>query len=160
MNESKRLQVLRTSLVKKEAQFNEKLQAHFGDVKSANGQPLNDKRNGRATMDRWDRQDRALAALQASIEKTKNAIEAEEWKIKDCDKVKSTLPAKIMALIESGELVPWRKYPHIFFVKGVDKARIIWENGKVYHKYTSQLTDKDQRKKFASIYNPLNESIN
>ncbi|OSI07419.1 Uncharacterised protein [Neisseria animaloris] len=50
---SKRMEVLQQSLTKKQTAFDNKLQAHFDDVQSANGQPLNDKRNGQATMNRW-----------------------------------------------------------------------------------------------------------
>ena len=42
----------------------------FSDVKSANGQPLNDKRNGYSTMKRWDRQNETLSKIQKEIEKT------------------------------------------------------------------------------------------
>ena len=49
---SKRLEILKNSLVKKEQQFNEKLQTHFDTVKQSNGQPLNDKRNGQATLNK------------------------------------------------------------------------------------------------------------
>ena len=47
-----RLDILKASLEKKQAKFNRKLNEHFSDVKSANGQPLNDKRNGYSTMKR------------------------------------------------------------------------------------------------------------
>lgn len=53
---SKRLGILKASLAKKEARFNERLQHHFDTVAQANGQPLNDKRNGRATLNKWDKQ--------------------------------------------------------------------------------------------------------
>ena len=48
------------------------------------------------------------------------------------------------------------------FVDGVDKARIIWDNKKkvVMHKFASSITDADQRKKFAQIYNSLHTAIN
>ncbi len=41
-----RLEILKNSLEKKQAKFNEKLNEHFMEVRRANGQPLNDKRNG------------------------------------------------------------------------------------------------------------------
>ena len=48
------------------------------------------------------------------------------------------------------------------FVEGVDKARIIWDDKKklVMHKFVSSITDKEQRKKFAQIYNSLHTSVN
>ena len=41
-----RLKILKSSLKKKEDKFNKKINDHFDDVASANGQPLNDKRPG------------------------------------------------------------------------------------------------------------------
>lgn len=43
-----RLKILKSSLKKKEDKLDKKINEHFGDVASANGQPLNDKRNGPA----------------------------------------------------------------------------------------------------------------
>lgn len=163
MNElptSKRLEILKASLQKKKELFDRKLQEHFDDVKRANGQPLNDKRNGRTTIDRWDRQNSALRNLEESTEKTKQAIARGEDKIARCQSIKDQLPAPILDSIASGELVQWRKYPNIFFVQGVDKARIIWEKGKVFHKYTNSITDKEQWAKFAGIFNRLAQQIN
>lgn len=58
--------------------------------------------------------------------------------------------------------IQWRKYPNIFFVPGVDKVRIIWDERKriVAHKFTNTLTDTEQRKRFAEIYNRLFEIFN
>lgn len=69
-----RLDILKASLEKKQAKFDKKLDEHFADVRSANGQPLNDKRNGYSTMRRWDKQNDSLSNLQKEIEKTKSAI--------------------------------------------------------------------------------------
>lgn len=41
---SRRMKILQQSLAKKQAAFDQRLQNHFDDVRSANGQPLNDKR--------------------------------------------------------------------------------------------------------------------
>lgn len=157
---STRLEILKNSLAKKEALFSDKLQAHMDDVRSANGQPLNDKRNGQSTLNRWERQNDGLRTLQDSIQKTKDAIEREEGKIAGCEYVKNNLPTQILEMVELGELIQWRKYPHIFFVKGVDKARIIWDKGKVMHKYSQSITDKEQWKKFAQTFNSLSNSLN
>ena len=46
---TKRLDILKASLEKKEAAMDAKISEHFATVKEANGQPLNDKRNGAAT---------------------------------------------------------------------------------------------------------------
>lgn len=160
--ETKKIQILKESLKKKEQQFDERLNEHFDAVKQANGQPLNDKRNGRATINKWEKQNEALRGLRDSIEKTKRAIEIEEDKIYAVENSKEYIPAEILELITSGELIQWRKYPNIFFVNGVNKARIIWDSKrkKVAHKFTNTLTDKEQRKKFVTIYNKLNQLLN
>lgn len=158
---SKRLEILKASLQKKEALFNQKLQDHIDTVKQANGQPLNDKRNGRATLNKWDSQNNSLISLQSEIERTKQAIEIEEGKIRDVEYAKSVLPSQITEKIEEGELIQWRKYPNMFFVKGVDKARIIWDRKKknVTYKYFNLVTDMEQRRKFADTYNYLYNTL-
>lgn len=157
-----RLDILKASLEKKQAKFNNKLDEHYADVRSANGQPLNDKRNGASTMRRWDKQNDSLRTLDASIEKTKAAIERETGKQGYIERTKNGMPKEIIDLIESGTLKQWGKYPYIMFVEGVDKARIIWDDKKkvVMHKFVSAITDKEQRTKFAQVYNSLNASIN
>lgn len=157
-----RLDILKASLEKKQAKFDRKLNEHFADVKSTNGQPLNDKRNGFATMERWDRQNDVLSRMQKEIEKTQTAIEREESRIRCIDRNKNSMPEEIQELIDNGTLKQWGKYPHIMFVEGVDKARIIWDSKKktVMHKFVSSITDTEQRRKFARVYNSLNASIN
>ena len=158
---TKRLQILKSSLEKKEQQFDAKLDAHIADVKRANGQPLNDKRNGHVTLNRWEKQNGSLRNAQKGIEATKQAIEREEGKIFAVEYEQQTMPAEILALIESGELKQWRKFPHILFVDGVDKARIYWdaEAWQVSHKFYREVVDAEQRKKFAAVYNSLNNAI-
>ena len=87
-----RLEILQGSLVKKQQKFDDMLAHHFATVKLANGQPLNDKRNGAATLRRWDRQDEALRNQLAEIEKTKRAIEREEGKNAETEHVYNTFP--------------------------------------------------------------------
>lgn len=159
---TKRLEILEASLAKKKALFSDKLQNHIDTVKQANGQPLNDKRNGRATLNKWDRQNESLRSLNESIERTERAIEFERGKISDVNAAKAGLPVEILALIESGDLIQWRKHPNTFFVKGVDKARIVWDPKRrvVAHKYTGAITDKEQWRTFARIYNELNKVLN
>lgn len=159
---SKRLEILKNSLIKKEQQFNDKLQNHFNTVKQANGQPLNDKRNGQATLNKWERQNESLRNLQESIEKTKRAIEIEEGKIMDVKHTNKIIPTEILELVEKGELNQWRKHPHTFFVNGVDKARIVWDNKRkvVVHKYAHLITEQEQRTKFVRLYNGLNAVLN
>ncbi|MGD8164778.1 hypothetical protein [Pantoea sp. FN0307] len=97
---SKRLEILKASLAKKETRFDERLQKHFETVAMTNGQPLNDKRNGRATLSKWDKQSDVLRALQDSIMRTKNATEREEKNIANACLV--DLPAYIQQAIEDG----------------------------------------------------------
>lgn len=159
---SKKLEILKQSLAKKEEQLNAKFDTHFATVKQANGQPLNDKRNGQATLNKWERQNEGIRTMKKSIEATKQAIEIEEGKIKGVEHANTFIPAEIQKLVETGELIQWRKHPHTFFVAGVDKARIVWDEKRkvVAHKFVSEITIQEQRTKFVRIYNPLNALLN
>lgn len=159
---TKRLEVLQKSLTKKENHFTDQLDNHIATVKQANGQPLNDKRNGRATLNKWDRQNNALRNSQAEIEKTKRAIEIEAGKIANVEHAKESIPQEILTMVESGELIQWRKHPNYFFVKGVEIGRIIWDakNKEVYHKYYHQIPEVNQRALFAKFYNSLCTVLN
>ena len=155
---SKRLEVLQSSLKKKQALFDAKLSEHFDTVKQANGQPLNDKRCGSQTLGKWERQNDALRKIDQGIEITKQAIELEESKIAAVNS--AALPKPIQDLIEAGELIQWRRHPTIFFVEGVGKARIIWdsEKGIVAHRYLRDIP-KDQYPKFRDVFNKLSADI-
>lgn len=155
---TKRLEVLQSSLKKKEALFDAKLSEHFDTVKQANGQPLNDKRCGSHTLDKWERQNDTLRKIDQGIGLTKRAIEREESKISAVNAV--ALPKPIQDLIEAGELIQWRRHPTIFFVTGVGKARIIWdsEKGIVAHRYLRDIP-KDQYPKFRDVFNKLSADI-
>ena len=157
-----RLDILKASLEKKEERFKNKLKEHFSDVRGANGQPLNDKRCGRSTMNRWERQNDTLRNLDKEIERTKEAIRDEECKQRYMADVKAGMPKAITDLINDGTLRQWGKYPNILFVDGVDKARIIWDGKKrkVLHKFANAIIDPEQRKKFAGVYNRLYNEIN
>jgi len=159
---TKKLEILKKSLIKKEAVFDERLQNHIDTVKQANGQPLNDKRNGQATLDKWDRQDESLRRLKEGIEKTKRAIEIEEGKIMGIEHANTFIPAEILELVKKGELNQWRKHPHTFFVPDVDKARIVWDNKRkvVAHRYAHLIETQEQRSKFVRLYNGLNSVLN
>ena len=157
-----RLEILKKSLAKKEDAFNSKLNSHFEDVKSANGQPLNDKRNGQVTLDRWEKQNNSLRNLENGIKKTKDAIEREELKIANVNQVSQGIPKEILDLVADGTLVQWRKHPNFFFVAGVDKARITWDAKRkvVTHRYLSEIKDQEQWSKFRNAYNNLNSLLN
>lgn len=158
---SKKLEILKASLIKKEAMFNQKFNNHIATLMQANGQPLNDKRNGMSTFKKWETQNNSLNSLQLEIEKTKQAIKNEIAKTKNTERVLNILPTEIVKLIENEILIQWKKYPHIFFVKEVEKARIIWNDRKrnVGHKYFNLVIDIEQRKKFADVYNNLYNNL-
>ena len=124
---------------------------------SANGQPLNDKRNGRVTMDRWERQCRAIANQKESVEKTKQAIEKEKDKIAWVELF--TVPAPIQELLDTGVLTQWRRHPNYFFVKGVERARIVYENGKIYARYHTEIPDQQQYAIYRDVFNSLAKKI-
>jgi hypothetical protein len=154
---SARLAVLQQSLAKKEAAFDAKLSSHYSSVKATNGQPLNDKRNGAATMRLFEAQNNSLRIAMEGIQRTKNAIERERSKIASTELVADTLPQAIKDRLADGTLQQWRKHPTTFFVVGVDKARIVVrDDGKtVAHRYASSITDADQRRMFARTFNEL-----
>lgn len=156
-----RLEILKNSLAKKEKQFSEKLQNHIDTVKQANGQPLNDKRNGSATLKKWDRQNEHLIKLKDSIQKTKDAIEREEGKISDLQGANEILPNAIKKMVKNGDLNQWRKHPTTFFVPGVDKGRIVWDNKKkvVVNRHYGSIPTPEQKVKFAKVYNKLYAEI-
>ena len=155
---SARLELLQRSLERKQAAFDARLSAHFDAVRATNGQPLNDKRNGAATLRQWERHNDALRAAQASIEVTQAAIEREAATIERVAAVE--LPAAIQSRIDAGELSQWRKHPTTFFVTGVEKARIVLlPDGQVAHRYASQIKDAAQHKVFAKTYNALRAAL-
>lgn len=159
---SKRLKVLKNSLAKKESELDRRFENYFSDVKSANGQPLNDKRNGQATLDRWERKSDSIRNQKESIEVTQAAIEREESKQAEIKYWYERMPEPVKALIDSGVLLQWSKHPKIMFVEGVDKARIAFDEktGLLFHKYLKSITCRDQFIKFRDIYNSLNREVN
>lgn len=155
---SKRLEILKSSLAKKEVRFDERLQNHFDTVARANGQPLNDKRNGRATLNKWDKQSDALRALQDSIQRTKDAIAREESKIANARLV--DLPPYLKQAIDDGLITQWRKFPRFFFVTGVNGGRIVLDEktGVIGHRYLSKVS-KDEYPTFRDVFNRLNKQF-
>lgn len=153
---SRRLEILKGSLTKKEALFDVKLQHHFDTVAQANGQPLNDKRNGRTTLNKWDKQSDSLRTLDASIKKTKEAIEREEFKIFLDESV--SLPDYIQSAINDGLITQWRKFPRFFFVTGVTGGRIVLDEktGLITHRYLSKVP-KEEYPIFRDVFNKLNQ---
>jgi len=172
-NKTKRLTVLEDSLAKKKEKFDKKLNAHFADVKSGNGQPMNDKRNGAATMARWEKQNDSLRTLDQEIKKTERAIEKEADTINFCERVSESLPKEILDLLSSGVLTQWRKFPNTFFVNGVEKARIKYvtkrkdfvckkdksKTFEVQRWYAKDIPTQDQKDIFARVCIELTEAL-
>jgi len=150
-----RLDILRASLEKKKAEFDQKVSEHFETVKAANGQPLNDKRNGRATLNKWDRQNSALRKLKESIEKTEAAILLEEGRINEKTLELNNFPDPVRKLVASGVLKQWGKHPHILFVEGVERGRIVVEGGVVKARYHAQIPSQEQYSIFRDVFNGL-----
>jgi len=146
-------------LQKKQAILDKRLNEHFESVKSANGQPLNDKRNGHATFNQWERQNDAIRNAMREVERTENAIEREKYKIACVND--QSIPQPIADLIADGTLTQWRKYPNRFFVNGVEKARIIWDekNRILSHSYVNAIPDEAQYARFRDVYNGLRAAI-
>ena len=156
MTKRTRLDVLQTSLQKKNAKVDAAFDNHFADVKSANGQPLNDKRNGAATMTRWDKQSNKIRNAQSEVKRTERAIEREEDKIADINWTNKQLPKYVLDMVAAGELTQWRRHPNTFFVPGVDKGRIVvdLESGGVMVRYMHEIP-KDQFPKFRDTANKM-----
>lgn len=155
---SKRLEILNASLKKKEALFDQKLSIHFDTVKQANGQPLNDKRNGRVTLDKWYRQNDGLRSLRSSIERTKAVIEREQGKIALANSI--NIPQYIQQAIDDGLITQWRRFPRFFFVTGVEHGRIVLdeETGCISHRYLSRVP-KEHYPLFRDVFNGINKKI-
>ena len=155
---SKRLEMLNASLAKKENILEVRFANHFASVKSANGQPLNDKRNGQATLNKWEKQNDAIRNKIKSVDLTKAAIEREESKLFSVSHCYNSMPQHLKALIDSGTLKQWGKHPHIMFVSGVEKARIYWdeETNICSHKYVKEIPNKEQYTVFRDVYNSIN----
>lgn len=150
-----RLAILEASLVKKQASFDAKLQCHFDTVKLANGQPLNDKRNGHKTLAKWEGQNESLRKLDESIKRTQEAIEREKAKLANV--AGFDVPECLKPLLENGTITQWRKHPRFFFVTGVEKARLaVNEEGLVCHRYIKDIPTKEQYTIFKEVYNALN----
>jgi len=159
---TKRLKILENSLVKKDRALSDKFENHFIDVKSANGQPLNDKRNGQATLGRWGRQNESIRSAIDGVEITKAAIEREKSKINYVEFWYKKMPEYLTDLIDNGEINQWRKHPRMMFVSGVDKARLVFndETGLVNHRYVSDIKDKQQFAIFRDLFNQINKIQN
>lgn len=157
-----RLEILKNSLEKKQSAFDAKLSDHMNDVRGAQGEPMAGHRGGERVLRRWDKQNNSLRSLDAGIEKTKAAIEREEYKIANVAAHNEELPELFLKLVNDGVLNQWRKFPNIFFVEGVDKARIGW-NPKTktpYHKFYREITCNEQKAKFKEVWSTVYNHFN
>ena len=156
-----RLEILKNSLVKKEAELQRRYDNYFATYKQPNGQPMNDKRNGGAFFRKVDKQNDAIRNQKDSIEKTKLAIEKEKAKIRNIES--QVIPTELQELLNAGKITQWRKFPNRFFVVGVEKARLVWDEKKqvVLHQYVSEIPKKTgQYEIFKEIFNYLNNTLN
>ena len=156
---SKRLDVLNTSLIKKEEVLDRRFDQHFSTVRESNGQPLNDKRNGASTLARWEKQSDGIRNQKAEIEKTKSAIEREQGKIADVEYWYKKMPKYLTDLIDDGKIKQWRRHPRMLFVTGVDKARLVFDedDGLVRHRYVKEIKDQEQFAIFRDLFNSINK---
>lgn len=157
-----RREILEASLKKKQAAFDALLGDHFDDVKGAQGEPMAGHRGGEKVLARWEKQNNRLKTLQASIDKTKAALEREDQRGADksqASNLLSDMPQPIRDLVAEGKLNQWVKYPTVFFVEGVDKARIQYKKGVLSHKYTRSITCKDQWATFRDTFNNLKAKL-
>jgi len=120
---------------------------------------MNDKRGGAAWFAKLDKQNDALRTLDQSIEKTKKALEREERAI---ERVASqAIPPAIAALVEDGTLSQWRKFPNRFFVKGVEKGRIVWDEKQqcVLASHHREIPNQEQYAIFRDVFNGLRAQL-
>lgn len=153
---SRRLEILKASLAKKQALFDQRLQQHFDTVKEANGQPLNDKRNGRATLNKWEKQSEGLRNIERSIQRTKDAMEREEMRVALAESV--SIPVYMQEAIDEGLITQWRKHPRFFFVTGVKHGRIVLneETGTIGYRCLNKVSKEDYQT-FRDVFNKLNQ---
>ncbi len=62
-----RLEIAQRALSKKQAQLDNAFNVHFNHVKQANGQPMNDKKNGLAWVSRMESTNDAIRSLQGEV---------------------------------------------------------------------------------------------
>jgi hypothetical protein len=158
-SKSQRQQVLEGSLEKKQKELDRRFDNHFEFAASTNGQPLNDKgAKGQAALNKMDKQNDSIRNQIAEVDKTKNAIDREEYRHESSQTALGGMPDIVKNMVGSGELKQWRKFPDHFFVDGVDKGRIIIKDGAAHHKYLSDVP-KDQYGKFRDTFNSINKSL-
>lgn len=156
---TKRLEILKRSLEKKEQALNDKVSAIFSHQATTHGSPVNDKRGASSFFKKAERLNDSAGNALKEIEKTKEAIDREEWKIKNTESAKENFPQPILELIKQGVLVQWRKHPRFLFIEGVSKARLSWDAKKgLLIRYGDQVIG-EERELLKSIFYPLKEAL-
>ena len=158
MEKTKRLELLEESLAKKKAELCWKIEEHFTTTQQVLRQPLNDKKNREIVMARWKRQGHGLQKLKESIEKIQNAIKTEIDKI--VLEEYFDVPPAIQELLDTGVLIQCRKQFNRFFVKGVEKASLIYEDGKLLMSFFKDIPNKKQLNIFRKVCNELQKETN
>lgn len=153
---SKRLDRLLHSLEKKQVLADRSIEEHSREVRARMGQPFH--RSEASTLNRFRRQEQAIKNKLQEVKKTERAIEREKELIKRVHSTK--LPNAINEAIQSGEITQWRKYPNRFFVKGVEKGRIIWDEqkGQLLNSHYSQIPE-EQKPIFKKAFYDLKEKL-
>ena len=155
-----RLEILEESLRKKKDLLNEKINDLFSAVAETNGQPLNDKKDFRKNVKRFNKKNNYIIRQEDEIEKTVRAIEKEKMLLKNIESSRNKLPSPVIELIEKKIITQWRRFPDHFFVVGVEKARIILrDNNKLYFKYTENIPNENQRIIFNKVFNDLQKKL-
>jgi hypothetical protein len=157
---SKRLEILKASLIKKEAELAKRISENMATVRETNGQPLivkMGKQSVRSHVARVERQNNAIRTLTESIEVTKRAIEVEGNKMASV--AACELPDALTQAVKDGLITQWRRFPNTFFVVGVEKGRIVWKDRELWHRYGNEIPTIEQRRLFNQVYSTLRESI-
>jgi len=139
MQTTKRLKILTDSLTKKQDKLAERIDSQHARMSETHGSPINDKPQGASTARALEIGERAIFSQFNEIHKTEAAITRETDKIIHCKNWMEDMPQIIKDMVASGEIIQWRKYPRFFFVKGVEKGRFSIEEGKIVHRYLSNI---------------------
>ncbi|NCX95785.1 MAG: hypothetical protein EBX41_05120 [Chitinophagia bacterium] len=158
---SQRLEILKNSLIKKEERQQYLLSQFYGGWHGRQGQPIDlSRKSDRALLNRTDKYDNALRNISAEIQKTKDAIEREEGKLRQVELTNQILPASLLEFVNRGELIQWRKYPNTFFIPGIEKVRLIWKpkENKLFTRYGEYL-QKSQKQEFVNLVQRILDAI-
>jgi hypothetical protein len=148
-------------LARKEDELNRRFDNQFEHQRKTNGQPMNDKRNGRAWFNKKDKLDQAIGKQMEEIEKSKAYIKRLEERVAFLEKWEKELPAPLLEATLAGRLNQWKRHPRMFFVEGVEKARIVWNSDTktIGATYVKQIPSKEQYAIFRDTFNGLRKEL-